>query len=91
MSNEANANLTGGLTPLRWASLERGKVDNTYTCTKGHYIYIAEVVYIQRDGKLHVVNVCRACGGVSFHEKQITSPGTSAILLKEKGKEENEL
>lgn len=88
MANDTNAQWVG-LKPIRYASL-RGIMDQSYTCTKGHYIYVAEVVYVQKDGKLHVVNVCRACGNVSFHEKQITDPGAPAILLKEKDKE-NEL
>lgn len=62
-------------------------MNSDYKCSKGHFIYVAEVIYIQKDGKLHVVNVCRACGGVAFHEKQITSPGTPAILLKNEEKE----
>lgn len=59
-------------------------------CSGNHYIYVAEVVYVQKDGKLFVVNVCRACGEVTFHEKSIAQPGTPALLLKEKEKE-NEL
>ena len=55
-------------------------------CGGGHYIYVAEVVYVQKDGKLFVVNVCRACGQVSFHERQLATPGTSALLLKQKEK-----
>lgn len=55
-------------------------------CGGGHYIYVAEVVYIQKDGRLFVVNVCRACGQVTFHERQLATPGTSAQLLKGKEK-----
>lgn len=55
-------------------------------CGGGHYIYVAEVVYIQKDGKLFVVNVCRACGQVTFHEKQLATSGTPAQLLQEKEK-----
>jgi hypothetical protein len=81
-----------GLRPISFGGSIRGKQMETDSkkCGGGHYIYVAEVVYIQKDGKLFVVNVCRACGNVSFHEKQLASPGTPALLLKQK-ENENEL
>ena len=61
-------------------------------CDGKHYIYVAEVIYVQKDGMLHVVNVCRACGQVTFHEKKITLEGVPAVFLKDKEKEnDNEL
>jgi hypothetical protein len=53
-------------------------------CSGSHYIYVAEVLYIQKDGKIVVINVCRACGEVSFHERQVATAGTPAVLLQEK-------
>jgi hypothetical protein len=85
MANEVNLGTGRGLVPFRFGSFK--KEEPMVKCAGSHYIYVAEVVYIAKDGKLHVVNVCRACGQVSFHEKQIASPGTPAILLKEKEKE----
>jgi hypothetical protein len=80
---------TGGLTPFRFARGNQMETDSK-KCGGGHYIYVAEVVYVQKEGKLFVVNVCRACGQVTFHERQLSTPGTPALLLKEKEKE-NEL
>ena len=51
-------------------------------CGGGHDLYVAEVVYIEREGKLVVVTVCRACDSVNFHEKIIAAPHTEATLLK---------
>lgn len=90
MSNTVNAEWSG-MKPFRFASIKEASMTSSYVCNKGHYIYVAEVIYVQKDGKLHVVNVCRACGGVSYHEKQITDPGTAAVLLKEKKEKEYEL
>ena len=88
MPNITNAN-RGGLIPLHFAG---GAPVDTRKCEGKHYIYVAEVVYIQKDGLLWVVNVCRACGGVTFHSKQIAQPNVPAEFLKEKEKEnENEL
>lgn len=90
MPNVANTERSG-LVPFRFGGpILGGKMQDTKTCGGKHYIYVAEVIYIQKDGKLHVVNVCRACGNVAFHEKEIASPGTPAILLQEKEKK-NEL
>jgi hypothetical protein len=90
MSNAVNLG-AGGLRPLRFGILRGNQMEtDSKKCGGGHYIYVAEVVYIQKDGRLFVVNVCRACGNVSFHEKQLATPGTPALLLKEKEKQ-NEL
>jgi hypothetical protein len=90
MSNVVNAQWMGGLKPIRYASLRGGNMEQNKKCSGNHYIYVAEVLYVQKDAKLVVINVCRACGEVSFHEKQVSTPGTPADLLKEKEKE-NEL
>lgn len=87
MANEVNAEWVG-LRPIHFGS--RGNMEASKKCTGNHYIYIAEVLYVQKDGKVVVINVCRACGEVTFTEKQVATPGTSATLLKEKEKE-NEL
>jgi hypothetical protein len=87
MSNAVNLG-AGGLRPFRFADPRGNQMEtDSKKCGGGHYIYVAEVVYIQKDAKLFVVNVCRACGQVSFHEKQLATPGSPALLLKEKGKE----
>lgn len=58
------------------------------TCGGKHQIYVAEVVYVQSEGKLWVVTVCRDCDNVNFHEKQIAKPHIPATLMKnEKEKE----
>lgn len=85
MSNTTNA-VGGGLIPLRFAG---GAPVDTRKCDGKHAFYIAEVIYVQKDGKVHVVNVCRSCGIVAFHEKQISSPGAHAEFLKEKAKEQD--
>lgn len=51
-------------------------------CPGQHDIYVAECLYVERDGKLVVVTVCRACDNVTFHEKVVTAPHTPAKLLK---------
>lgn len=80
-----------GLVPFRFGGLIEGiKMEDTKTCGGKHYIYVAEVLYIQKEGKLVVVSVCRACDRVAFHERQVSSAGTPAVLLKEKEKQ-NEL
>jgi hypothetical protein len=79
----------GGLQPFRFARGNQMETDSK-KCGGSHSVYVAEVVYIQKDGKLFVVNVCRACGQVTFHEKQLSTPGTPALLLKEK-ENKNEL
>jgi hypothetical protein len=89
MANVINIGETG-LKPLSFGVPRGGRMESNKKCSGNHYIYVAEVLYIQKDAKLVVINVCRACGEVSFHEKQVTTPGTEAVLLKEKEKE-NEL
>jgi hypothetical protein len=76
---------SGGLKPLRFGVFH--KEEPMAKCTGSHYIYVAEVVYVPKDGTLYVVNVCRACGQVTFNAKQITTPGTPVFLNKEKEKE----
>lgn len=56
-------------------------------CGGKHQIYVAEVVYVQSEGKLWVVTVCRDCDTVSFHEKQIARPHVEASLIKNEQKE----
>jgi hypothetical protein len=83
----ANAtNIQGGLIPLRFSG--GAPVDNR-KCEGKHSVYVAEVVYIQKDGVLWVINVCKACGVVSFHPKQIASPTAPAEFLKDKEKEQD--
>lgn len=79
----------GGLRPFHFGTLGEVKKlqKDTKTCFGKHYIYVAEVVYVPKTGTVHLVHVCRACGEVSFHEKEIAPPSTPAILLKEKEKE----
>lgn len=90
MANVTNAEWEGGnLAPFRFAG---GPPVDQKKCDGKHYIYVAEVVYVQKDGMLHVVNVCRACGQVTFHAKKITSEGVPAVFLQNKEKEnKNEL
>jgi hypothetical protein len=86
MANVSNTG--GGLIPLHFSG---GSVD-TRKCEGKHSVYVAEVVYIQKDGVLWVINVCKSCGVVSFHPKTIATPGSVAEFLKQKEKEkEHEL
>lgn len=52
-------------------------------CDGQHDIYVAEVLYVQAEGKLVVVTVCRNCDTVRFHEKQVAAPGLPGELLKQ--------
>jgi len=83
MANVTNSG--GGLIPLRFSG---GASVDSRKCEGKHSVYVAEVVYIQKDGVLWVVNVCRACGVVSFHPKTIATPGATAEFLKQKEKEQ---
>jgi hypothetical protein len=77
-----------GLRPISFGGPPRGKqMEQVKRCSGNHDIYVIECIYIQKDGKIHVINVCRACGEISFHERQIATGGTPAILLKEIEKE----
>lgn len=84
MSNTANMTWSGGLVPLRFETLKGGQVEK---CGGSHYIYVAEVVAVEREGKIVVVNVCRACGQVTFTEKQIAQPNSPLTFTKEKEQE----
>jgi hypothetical protein len=59
-------------------------------CGGQHVIYVAEVLYVEAEGKLVVVTVCRNCDTVHFHTQQVAQPHHTGILLKEKEKK-NEL
>jgi hypothetical protein len=69
-----------GLTPLRFASL-RGLMEKR--CDGQHDIYVAEVLYVQAEGKLVVVTVCRNCDTVRFHEQLVAKPHHEGELLKQ--------
>jgi hypothetical protein len=79
-------NVTGGLKPIRFAGgIPGGNMEYDKKCTGNHDIYVAEVVYVESEGKLVVVTVCKGCDNVHFHEKQIAPSKSPAKLLKEKG------
>jgi len=59
-------------------------------CRGEHQIFVAEVVAVEAEGKLVVVNVCRSCGEVTFHEHQVSKRGVPITFTKEKEKQ-NEL
>ena len=79
MSNVAN-NL-GGLRPFRFAS-PRGLMEQQQKCSGEHNIYVPEVFYVQQEGKVVVVTVCRSCDRVRFTEHTIASPHHPAEALK---------
>lgn len=51
-------------------------------CLGDHELYVAEVLYVEREGKCVVVTVCRHCGRTDFHSSQVASPGSTSVLLK---------
>jgi hypothetical protein len=50
-------------------------------CDGQHDIYVAEVLYVEAEGKLVVATVCRACDSVKFHEQIVASPHHQGTLL----------
>lgn len=68
-----------GLRPLRFADM-RGLMDKR--CDGQHDIYVAEVLYVEAEGKLVVVTVCRNCDTVRFHEQVVAQPHHAGKLLK---------
>ena len=56
-------------------------------CRGEHQIFVAEVVAVEAEGKLVVVNVCRSCGEVTFHEHQVSKRGVPITFTKEKEKQ----
>lgn len=53
-------------------------------CFGEHQIFVAEVVAVQAEGKLVVVNVCRSCGEVTFHEHLVSKTRVPITFTKEK-------
>lgn len=82
MSNAVNLG-GGGLRPLHLASLRGLMEQQNKRCSGDHDIYNAEVLYVQAEGKLVVVNVCRSCDRVSFHERIVAKPHNEGELLKQ--------
>jgi hypothetical protein len=80
MANAAQLG-TGGLRPFRFAD-PRGIMEQAKKCSGEHDIYVPEVFYVQQEGKVVVVTVCRACDTVNFHQHQIADPHHSAEALK---------
>ena len=60
-------------------------------CRGEHQIFVAEVVAVDSLlgmlRKLVVVNVCRSCGEVTFHEHQVSKRGVPITFTKEKEKQ----
>jgi len=79
MANMTNTG-NGGLKPLRFGNI-RGLMD--MHCQGQHEIYVAEVLYVEAEGKLVVVTVCRHCDNVRFHERQVAQAHHSGELLKQ--------
>lgn len=79
MPNVANPSV-GGLRPFHVSSL-RGLMDKR--CEGQHDIYVAEVLYVEAEGKMVVATVCRSCDVVNFHEKVIAASHQPATLLKQ--------
>jgi len=73
----------GGLRPFRFADPRGIMEQSNKRCSGEHDIYNAEVLYVQAEGKLVVVNVCRACDKVSFHERIVAQPHHDGELLKQ--------
>ncbi len=57
-------------------------MDYAKKCSGEHDIYVPEVFYVQQEGKVVVVTVCRSCDTVNFHEHKIAQANQAAEALK---------
>jgi hypothetical protein len=73
----------GGLKPLRLGNLRGFMEQSNKRCSGEHDIHVAEVLYVQAEGKLVVVNVCRSCDTTTFHERIVAQPHHDGELLKQ--------
>jgi hypothetical protein len=80
MADSLQTGTAGALVPLRFASFKRDVMDKR--CDGQHDIYVAEVFYVEAEGKAVVVTVCRQCDSVQFHSESICEPHRAATLLK---------
>lgn len=71
-----------GLRPLRFGSMRGLMEQAARRCDGQHDIYVAEVLYVEAEGKLVVVTVCRNCDVAHFHEKVVAEPHHKGELLK---------
>lgn len=53
-------------------------------CNGQHTIYVAECLYVEAEGKLVVVTVCRNCNKVTFTSEVVAEPHHAGVLLKSK-------
>lgn len=74
-----NANTEGFLRPLRLAPL-RGTMATR--CDGQHDIFVCDNLYVQSEGKIVTVAVCRNCAQFYYSEKQIAQPHREADFLK---------
>lgn len=82
MTNVANLG-AGGLKPVRFGDIRGLMEQANKRCDGQHDIYVAEVLYVEVEGKLVVVTVCRNCDTVRFHEQQVAQPHHQGELLKQ--------
>lgn len=52
-------------------------------CKGEHEIFVVECVGLEAEGKVVVLSICRLCGELFCHEKQVAKPSTPLRLLRE--------
>lgn len=70
---------TEGLRPLRFGSI-RGLM--AQQCTGQHDIFVCDNLYVQSEGKIVTVAICRNCAQFYYGERQIAQPHKEAEFLK---------
>ena len=81
MANATNLG-SGGLRPLRFGSFKRDFMD--IKCNGQHDIFVCDNLYVQSEGKIVTVAICRNCAQFYYGERQIAQPHQGAEFLKEK-------
>lgn len=59
-------------------------------CVGEHNIFIAEVIGVQKEGKVFVLALCRSCDLFAVHEVQVSKPGADIRLLLQESKQNKE-
>lgn len=52
-------------------------------CTANHSYYVAEVVGVEKEGKVYVLAICTACGDARCADFKVAEPNSNIRLLKE--------
>lgn len=54
-----------------------------FPCSREHSYFVAEVVGIQAEGKVHLVYLCTGCGDAVCKTFSVASPGMDMRMLRE--------